>query len=111
MVKLALKNIKEIEEEYRSEIKKLCDEKGKYFDELFKKYEKNLTLEIHFDHTSTKLYKVTATINLKSKKVSVREEGDDIKKVVTKLFSEFKKTVKKQYELEKKDYEYKRKRK
>lgn len=67
--------------------------------------------KIYFDHTSSKLYKVKASINLKSKKVSITEKGNNIQKVVTKLFAEFKKAVKKQYELEQKDYEYKRKRK
>ncbi len=111
MVKLSLKKIKDVEEKFREPVEKICDEKIKYFEDLFKKYEKDLLLEVHFDHSSSKLYKVKVSINLKSKKVSVSEEGSDIKKVITKLFSEFKKAVKKQYELERKDYEYKRKRK
>jgi hypothetical protein len=42
--------------------------------------------------------------------VLIAEEGKDVEKVITGLFSEFKKAVKRQYELERKDYEYKRKR-
>ena len=111
MVNLQLKKITVVNEKHRAVIETLCKEKTEYFNELFKKYGKDLTLEIHFTHSSSKLYKVTATINLKSKNISVVEEDSDIKKAVTKLFSELKKAVKKQYELEKKDYEYKRKRK
>jgi len=109
MVELLIKNISEIEEAYQENVKKICEEKSEYYNELFKKYSKDLVLEVIFDHSSS-LYKVSASLNLKSKKVLLAEEGKDVEKVVTKLFSEFKKAVKKQYELERKDYEYKRKR-
>lgn len=109
MIDLKLKNLKEVAEEFRNEVEQICDEKSGYFRELFKKYDKDLILEVIFDHSSA-TYKVSASINLKSKKVLLAEEGKDIVPVVTKLFNEFKKAVKKQYELERKDYEYKRKR-
>ena len=109
MITLKLKNLKEIEENFRNEVEQICEEKSEYFRELLKKYDRDLTLEIIFDHSSA-TYKVSASINLKSKKVLIAEEGKDIIQLVTKLFNEFKKVVKRQYELERKDYEYKRKR-
>ena len=109
MVELKIKNISEVEEELQGKIKALVEEKADFYKELFKKYDKDLTLEVIFDHSSA-VYKVSASLNLKSKKVLIAEEGKDVEKVVTGLFSEFKKTVKRQYELERKDYEYKRKR-
>jgi len=109
MVELLIKNISEVEDVLQDKVKRICDEKSEYYNELFKKYDKDLTLEVIFDHSSS-LYKVSASLNLKSKKVLIAEEGKDIEKVVTGLFSEFKKAVKRQHELERKDYEYKRKR-
>ena len=111
MVSVELRNLKEIEEDIRKDVEKLALEKAEFFKELFKKYDKDLLLEVIFDHSSSKLYKVSALINLKSKKVLITEEDRDALKAVTKLFNEFKKAVKRQYELERKDYEYKRKRK
>ena len=109
MVKLVLKNISEIEKEYHSEIKEYCENKMPYFNDLFKKYDKDLILEITFNKAAN-LYKTAATINLKSKNVLIVREDKDMMKALTDLFSDFKKAVKRQYELEKKDYEYKRKR-
>ncbi len=109
MVTLKVKNIKEAEEQVRDEIMNKCEEKLPFFEDLFKKYDKDLVLEVIIDKSSA-LYKISASINLKSKKVLLAEEDKDAVKVLTKLFSEFKKVVKKQYELERKDYEYKRKR-
>ncbi len=110
MVKLEIRNIKEIEEQFREEVEQKCNEKSEFFKELFKKYDKDLLIEVIFDHSSAKLYKVEITINLKSKRVTIYEENKDPLALVTKAFNEFKKAVKKQYELERKDYEYKRKR-
>ena len=109
MVELIIKNLKEVEENLQNEAKALCEEKAEFFKELFKKYDKDLTLEVIFDHSSS-VYKVSASIDLKSKKVLSVEEDKDVIKAITSLFSDFKKVVKKQYELERKDYEYKRKR-
>jgi len=109
MVNLIIKNIKDIEEKLSQEVQNKIEEKSEYFKELLKKYEKDLTLEVIFDKSSS-LYKVSAAIDLKSKKILSAEENKDVLKAVTKLFNEFKKIVKKQYELEHKDYEYKRKR-
>jgi len=109
MVELIIKNIKEIDEDLRDKITNICNEKSEYFKELFKKYDKDLIIEIIFNKSSA-IYTVSASINLKSKKVLLAEENKDVIAAVTKLFNEFKKTVKRQYELERKDYEYKRKR-
>ena len=108
MVNLILKNVNEVEESYRAEAEELCHEKSEFFKELFKKYDKDMTLEVIFDHSSA-LYKVSASLNLKSKKVLVVEEHKEVLKAVTAVFNALKKAAKKQYELERKDYEYKRK--
>jgi ribosome-associated translation inhibitor RaiA len=109
MVRLIIKNIKEVDESVRENVTGICNEKSEYFKELFKKYDKDLTLEVIFNKSSA-VYTVSASINLKSKKVLLAEEDKDAVVAVTKLFNEFKKSVKRQYELERKDYEYKRKR-
>jgi predicted RNA-binding protein Jag len=109
MVNVVIKNLKEVEETVREEVEKLCIEKTEFFKDLFKKYDKELTLEIIFNHSSS-TYNVSAAIDLKSKKVLIAEEGKDAIQTTTKLLNEFKNAVKKQYELERKDYEYKRKR-
>jgi len=109
MVTLNIKNLKEVEEPYRNEVEKICKEKITFFQDLFKKYDKDLTVEIIFNHSSS-TYIVSSSINLKSKKVLIAEEGKDVVKVTSKLLNEFKKAVKRQYELERKDYLYKRKR-
>ncbi len=102
MIKLELKNIKEIDEDNRELVKKICEEKFEYFNDLFKRYGKNLKLEVIFKKT-TKVFTATASLNLKSKKMLLVEEGKDAELVVIGLFSKFKKAVKKQYELERKD--------
>jgi len=108
MVKTIIKNLKEVEEPFRKEIEEVIKEKSEFYQNLFKKYDKDLTLEIIFNK-SAKTYMVSASIDLKSKKVLIAEENKDVLKALHKLFSEFKKAVKRQYELERKDYEYKRK--
>ena len=109
MVDLVLKNLNEVEETFHQEIKEICDEKASYYAELFKKYDKNMTLEVIFDHSSA-VYKVSASLNMKSKKLLLVEEDKNVIKALNTLFSKFKKAVKRQQELERKDYEYKRKR-
>jgi len=109
MVELKLKNSKELDEKSQEKVREICEEKVAYYNDLFKKYDKDLVLEVIFDGSSS-LYKVSASINLKSKKVLLAKENKDAVKAVTELFADFKKAVKKQYELERKDYEYKRKR-
>jgi len=108
MVELIVKNVKEVEEN-KEEITNIINEKKEFFDNLFKKYDKNLTFEVIFDKSSA-LYKVTAGLDMKSKKLLSVEEDKDVVKAVTKLMSKFKTAVKKQHELERKDYEFKRKR-
>ena len=109
MVKLIIKNLKEVDESVRDSVEELIESKVGFYQELFKKYSKDLTIEVIINNSSS-TYTVSASIDLKSKKVLLAEEGKDALKVVTKLFNEFKKAVQRQYELERKDYEYKRKR-
>ncbi len=109
MVNLIIKNLKELDENQREVFENLCNEKAGYYNELFKKYSKDLKLEV-IVNKSASLYTVSASLDLKSKKVLVAEEDNDAVAAATKLFAEFKKVVKRQYELERKDYEYKRKR-
>ncbi len=109
MVKLIIKNLKEVEEGPRATVERLCKEKSAFYEELFKKYSKDLTLEVIINKSAS-TYTISASLDLKSKKVLVAEEDKDALKAATRLFNEFKKVVKRQYELERKDYEYKRKR-
>jgi predicted RNA-binding protein Jag len=109
MVNLIIKNLKEIEESVRDKSEELIKSKTEFYQELFKKYDKDLTIEV-IVNKSASTYTISASIDLKSKKVLLAEEGKDAIQVITKLFNEFKKAVKRQYELERKDYEYKRKR-
>ncbi|HHH53477.1 MAG TPA: hypothetical protein ENK91_07445 [Bacteroidetes bacterium] len=109
MIDLKIKNISEIDEKYHPEIYDFCENKIKYFNELFKKYSKNLTMEIIFDHSSS-LYKISAGIDLKSKKIISAEEGKDIMPTLDLLCNKFKKAVKKQHDLELKEHTFKRKR-
>ena len=67
MVKLVIKNLKEVDKDLHQSIKDKCEDVQSYFDELFKRYDKELMLEVLFDHSSA-LYKVSASLNLKSKK-------------------------------------------
>ncbi len=108
MVELVIKNIKEVEESYRNEIKNICEEKIEFYQNLFKKYDKNLTVELIFNKSSS-TYSVSVSIDLKSKKILLAEEDKNVIKAIQKLCKEFKKAVKRQYELEKKEYLYKRK--
>ena len=93
MVNVIIKNLKEVDEAVRDEVEKICIEKAEFFKELFKKYDKELTLEIIFNHSSS-TYNVSAAIELKSKKVLIAEEGKDVLKVTTQLLNEFKKSRK-----------------
>ncbi len=108
MVELIIKNLKEVEEPFRKEFEEICQEKLDFYQNLFKKYDKDLVLEV-IVNKSAKTYTVSASIDLKSKKVLLAEEDRDVLKALNHLMKEFKKAVKRQYELERKDYEYKRK--
>ncbi len=108
MVTLIIKNLKEVELPYRKQVEEIIMDKYDFFQNLFKKYDKDLTMEVIFNRSAA-TYTVSASIDLKSKKVLVAEENRDPIRAVTKLMNEFKKAVKRQYELERKDYEYKRK--
>ncbi len=109
MVTLIVKNLKEVDESFHKEIETICKEKEDYYNELFKKYDKDLTLEVIFNKSSS-LTKVSASLDLKSKKVLIADEDKNPVKALNTVFSSLKKVVKRQYELERKDYEYKRKR-
>ncbi len=109
MVKFIIKNIKEVEADLQAEVKKYFEEKQDFYTELFKNYDKEMTMELIIDHSSS-VYKASVSLNMKSKKMLLGKEDKDLMVVLTSLFSSFKKVVRKQYELERKDYVYKRKR-
>jgi ribosome-associated translation inhibitor RaiA len=110
MVKLEIKNIKEIDDDaVKEQFTKLCEEKRAYLDKYFTNYGKELTMEVIVNKDGD-IYKISSSLNLKSKKILHAEEGKDILAVTTLLMKEFTKEVKRQKELEKKSYVYKRKR-
>ncbi len=110
MIKLEIKNIKEIESEaLKEQFTQLCSDKRDYLDEYFKNYDKAMTFEVIVNRDG-EVYKVSASLNMKSKKILHVEEGKEIMAIATKLMKEFTKVVKRQKELERKDYLYKRKR-
>jgi len=109
MVTLEIKNIKEVEDNLVEDVKALCSDKLEFYNNLFKNYNKDLDLIVIIDKSSA-LYKTSASLNMESKKILLVKENKDVLKALRALFADFKKTVKKQYELEKKDYLYKRKR-
>jgi len=110
MVKLEIKNIKEIDDDaVKEQFTKLCEEKRAYLNKYFKNYGKELTMEVIVNKDGD-IYKISSSLNLKSKKILHAEEGKDIPAVTTLLMKEFTKEVKRQKELEKKSYVYKRKR-
>ena len=109
MVTLEIKNLKEVEDNLVEEVKALCNDKLEFYNNLFKNYNKDLDLIVIIDKSSA-LYKTSASLNMESKKILLVKENKDVLKALRALFADFKKTVKKQYELEKKDYLYKRKR-
>ncbi len=110
MVTLSIKDIKKVPEKYRDKVKEVIEERHGYYSVFFKKYDKPMVMEVIFKQTAS-LFTVSVSLNMKSKKVLSVAEGNEILPVVNSLFSGFKKAVKKQYELEKKEYLYKRKRK
>ena len=109
MIKFIIKNIKEVEADLQAEVKKYFEEKQGFYTELFKKYDKDMTMELIIDHSSS-VYKASVSLNMKSKKVLLSKEGKELMSVLTSLFGSFKNAVRKQYELERKNYVYKRKR-
>ncbi len=110
MVNLVLKNLKETDAALQNQVTEICEEKKNYYSELFKKYDKDLTLEVIFNKNGD-LYKTSASLNMKSKKILLAEENKDLIKTVNAVFSALKNAVKRQYEIEKKEYEYKKNRK
>jgi len=109
MIEYKIKNIKEIDEGFQPMVEDLFNLKQSYYNELFKNYDKEMTMELILDHSS-KVYKASISLNMKSKKVLLAEEGTDLMQTLNTLFSHFKKAVKKRHELERKEYEFKRKR-
>jgi ribosome-associated translation inhibitor RaiA len=110
MVELVIKNLKEVEEQYHDRIERVCKKKVTFFERLYKRYDKDLVLEVIFDHSAS-TYKVSASLDMKSKKVLLAKEDKDPLKAVIHLLDEFKKVVKRQYDHERKLYLFKRKRK
>lgn len=100
MINLVLKNIKEVPTEIeRDELKKLSEELLDYLDQRFKKYPKNLELEV-IVNKSGKISSISASINLMSKKILLAEEDKYVVLAARRLFPKFKSAVLKQHELE-----------
>ncbi|NPA42852.1 MAG: hypothetical protein GXO27_02345 [Chlorobi bacterium] len=108
MVTLEIRNLNEVEDVYLGEIRRIIKHKKEYYENLFKKYSKNIVIEIEFN--KERLYRVNISTNLISKTVSVTELDRDPVEALRRAFAEFKKAVKRQIALERKDYLYKRKR-
>ncbi|RLD33864.1 MAG: hypothetical protein DRJ02_05965 [Bacteroidetes bacterium] len=110
MIKLEVKNIKEIADDaIKEQFIQLCEDKRVYLEEYFKNYDKDLTMEVIVNKDGM-VYKVSASLNMKSKKILHVEEGKDVLAITIKLMKEFTKVAKRQKEMERKDYVYKRKR-
>ena len=109
MVEIEIKNLREIESEtLKQQFIKLCNRKKEKLDKYFKKYKKPLVFQIVVNKDGN-IYKTSASLNMKSKDILVFEEGDKLMYVTNKLLKEFIKSVKRQKELERKDYLYKKK--
>ncbi len=107
-LRFEIKNYNELEEPFKDEVRKIIKNRQEYYENLFKKYDKDLIIEITFN--KEKVYRVSISINMKSKNILIVEEDRDPVKALNKAFAEFKKAVKRQIALERKDYLYKRKR-
>ncbi len=108
MLQLEIYNFNELEPVYQAEIRKSVQDKKEYYEQLFKKYDKDLILKVSFN--KDKEYRVAIEINMKSKDLQVVKTGKDPVKILAEAWKDFKKAVKKQIQLERKDYLYKRKR-
>ncbi len=109
MVALQIKNLKEVPgEAQRQEIQQLAEKLQQKFEEWFKRYTKPLTFEVIVAHNG-RVFRISAALDMKSKKVLHAEEDIDPVVAAHKLFEQFRRHVKRQIELERKDYEYKRK--
>ncbi len=108
MLRIEIKNFNEIEKPYIDEIRRIIKHRQEYYENLFKKYDKDLILDITFN--KDKEYRVSIGINLKSKDILIVETDRDPVAALRRAFAEFKKAVKRQIAHERKDYLYKRKR-
>ncbi len=102
MVNLIIKNEKEIESAYREQFKEICVKKSAFYEKLFKRYSKNLTLEVIVNKSSD-TYLLSISIDLKSKKILVAHEDRDIIKLTHFVWDEFKNAVTHHYEKEKEE--------
>ncbi|RMG25860.1 MAG: hypothetical protein D6730_10090 [Bacteroidetes bacterium] len=110
MVKLNVKNLKEIDEApAREKLTEWAEKEQQFLERLFKNYGKELTFEIIINKSSA-TYTVSASLNMRSKTLLMAEEDRDVLTAAHKLFDLFRQEAKKQKELERKDYLYKRKR-
>ncbi len=109
MLRIEIKNLNDIEEVFYPSIKNIIREKENYFAKLFKKYSKDLLLTVTFNKDNE--YRVSVEINMQSKHIRiVKTDKKDPLAALQQAFSDFKKAVKKQIHIERKDYLYKRKR-
>ncbi len=110
MVNLLIKNLKEVETDAaRKELQQLAERVREKLETRLKRYGKELTLEVIVNKSGA-TYSVSASLDMRSKKILHAEEGKEIEPLMHKLFNEFLRQVQRQIELERKDYEYKRKR-
>ncbi len=110
MVYLIVKNLKEVEAKAdRRQLEEAAEKIRQKLDQRFKRYGKDLTMEVVVNKSGS-TYLLSAAIDMRSKKILQAEEGKELIPLVHKLFDEFFRQVQRQWELERKDYEYKRKR-
>ena len=108
MLRIEIRNFNELEEPYVDEVRKMIKTRQEYYENLFKKYDKDLIIDITFN--KDKEYRVSIGINMKSKDILIVETDRDPVAALRRAFAEFKKAVKRQIAHERKDYLYKRKR-
>ncbi len=110
MVHLIIKNLKEVETEAdRRQLEELAERVRQKLEKRLKRYGKELTLEVIVNKSSS-TYLLSAAVDLRTKRILQAEEGRELVPLAHKLFDEFLRQFQRQLELERKDYEYKRKR-
>ena len=107
MIKTNLINLEKLDENKKSQVEEIINQRMQYFDELFKRYPKDVTFEFKFIQKSSG-WKIEAMVEMMSTTLFFEESGKNLIKVLSELFSKIKKQVKKQKAIERKDYEYKR---
>ncbi len=107
MIKTKLIGLEQIEESKRQTIQEIINQRLQYFNELFKRYPKDVIFELKFTKKPSG-WKLDAMVEMASTTLFFEESGKNLTKLVSDIFSKIKKQVKKQKAIERKDYEYKR---